>query len=159
MKKCLIKYCILFIGLLMMSCDSGIDWSPYYTSDKTTPYGTYVLRKELGNIFENSEITDVKEVIANLDKYGYDNDFRYIFIYDRVLQREDALDRLAQIASYGGSVFISTYETSDFFNEILEIETESYYTNNLTPKSLSLEKNSNNEKYTLKDYRKSAIIS
>ena len=38
---------MLFIGLLMMSCDSGIDWTPYYTSDKTTPYGTYVLRKEL----------------------------------------------------------------------------------------------------------------
>lgn len=159
MKKCLIKYSILFIGLLMMSCDSGVDWTPYYTSDKTTPYGTYVLRKELDNIFENSEITDVKEVIADLDKYGFDYDFRYIFIYDRMLQREDALDRLARIASYGGSVFISTYETSNAFNEILEIETESYYTNNLTTQSLSLENNSNNEKYTLKDYRRSAIIS
>ena len=159
MKKCLIKYCILFIGLLMMSCDSGVDWTPYYTSDKTTPYGTYVLRKELDNIFENSEITDVKEVIADLGKYGFDYDFRYIFIYDRMLQREDALDKLARIASYGGSVFISTYETSNAFNEILEIETESYYTNNLTTQSLSLENNSNNEKYTLKDYRRSAIIS
>lgn len=153
MNKCPIKYILFCFSFLFISCNSKVDWTKYFTSDKTTPFGTYILRKELNDIFFDSYITDTEEPLNHSINNFYPSErseIRYIFINSYLIHDEAALEHLIQIAENGASIFISIQNTPSYFNQLLEIETNKFLPNDFVNHySLSISENSQNSNYPI----------
>lgn len=129
MRKWFLKYSLLAFSFLFISCSSDVDWTRYFNSEKTTPFGTYVLRGELDEIFHESLINDLNETLYSYfsDNYHHDYDeLRYIYINDYLVHDQEAWTELAYFVEHGGTAFISTHSFKDFQIDDLEIELSSF---------------------------------
>lgn len=85
-----------------------INWFPTYAAKHKLPYGTYVIRNELENIFSDTDILDI-----NIPPYTFLQDTTktgtYIFIDDGLNFGEDEFNKLLEFVNKGNDVFISTH--------------------------------------------------
>jgi len=85
-----------------------LNWFPSYAAKHKLPYGTYVLRNELENIFPNTDIQDV-----NIPPYIFLKDTTktgtYFFIDDGINFGADEFNELIAFVNRGNDVFISTH--------------------------------------------------
>ena len=66
-----IKICIAvfitIVGLIMYADATKpkpINWFPSYVAKHKTPYGTYVLKEQLSNLFPRTEVKEIKKSIC-----------------------------------------------------------------------------------------------
>jgi hypothetical protein len=80
---------------------------PSFVAEHKLPYGTYVLREELSELFPNTEVKDIQ-----LSPYMKLKDpsvsGTYLFLNDEVNFGEEEFDLLLEFVARGNDVFIST---------------------------------------------------
>ncbi len=85
-----------------------LNWFPSYVAKHKLPYGTYVLRNELDNIFPDTEIRDI-----DIPPYIFLQDTNiigtYFFVDDGINFGEDEFNKLLEFVDRGNDVFISTH--------------------------------------------------
>ena len=90
---------LIFVGIAFFEVNrpKEIDWQPYYTTAKKSPYGLYILNKEIGKIFKNQKIEKLNETPYEF----FDNSFDYdssVFNYSKKgtyfsIEKDNVLDR------------------------------------------------------------------
>lgn len=117
------KYYFIPVMLLLFGCSKPpIDWYRSYDSTDVIPYGTYILRQELENIFPDSHIENIKEKTSDfiINIPFQNNTGYYMFIHDN-MERRDSLtwSLLLDYIQEGGTAFISTSKLSKEFEDKL----------------------------------------
>lgn len=118
------KYLLIGIALLLTSCTNGpVNWTPTFDSGHTTPFGTYVLHRELKDIFPDSRVTNIRnntyEFLEGI-LYDYRAD-TYILIYPDDLFTDAVWEKLLQYVNNGGTAFVSLGAGNSTFEKHLEI--------------------------------------
>ena len=103
-------FALLLIAIVYLESTKPkpINWFPSYVSKHKMPYGTYVVRNELENIFSATKIDDIK-----ISPYIYLQDSTkagtYLFIDDAINFGNEEFYELMQFVKRGNDVFISTH--------------------------------------------------
>ena len=150
---------LLFMAFVYVESNKSkpINWFPTYASKHKLPYGTYVLRKEIDNIFPNTEIRDIAippyTFLQDATKTG-----TYFFVDDGINFGEDEFNKLLEFVDRGNDVFISTHGiTIDTLNLKTEgISSEAFeekvffkfYNKNLSTKEFHFDRNFYNTSFS-----------
>ncbi len=127
-----VLFVLLIVGYLYLESTKKqpINWFPSYAEKHKIPYGTYVLSKELNNLFPATEIKTIK-----IPPYIYLEDTTKVgtyFFVDETLNFGDAeFFRLMKFVDKGNDVFISTHGMNI---DTLNFETERLVSKNLDEK-------------------------
>ncbi len=111
-KKIIFYIALLFLFILSMlylenAKSKPINWFPSYTAKHKIPYGSYILKEELKNLFPNTKIKTVTKapyVFLNEEEQNG----TYFFVNDYIDFGEDEILELMQFVENGNDVFIST---------------------------------------------------
>ena len=107
-----------------------LNWYPSYAKKHKIPYGTNVLRNELGTLFPSVEIEDVKIppyiFLGDSSKQG-----TYVFIDHAVNFGDAEFMRMLKFVERGNDIFLSTHGA---MIDTLNLETQSLITSNLDEK-------------------------
>jgi hypothetical protein len=127
LKYSLIISFILFVLLAFFSSGGKrvINYNPSYSSGHKIPYGCYVLRQSLPDLFPYAEITDSEETLYT----GLNWDFsgQAIIIIDMEADIDElSAEYLAEWVAMGNTAFISSQEYPKYFEDSLGIDTEWY---------------------------------
>ena len=99
---------ILGFLYLQNAKEDPINWFPSYVSTHKMPYGTYILRKEIQNLFPQVEISDIKSPpymhLQDSTVHG-----TYFFIDANINFGDSEFHRLMQFVERGNDVLISTH--------------------------------------------------
>ncbi len=111
------------LTILLLSCNKKkVDWSPTFESQKTLPYGTFILYEELENIFPDENIIKIKKNVGEYLKEHYDNyNQNFIYIYPEI--RFDSVQK-SYLQEYAGNqnlIFLSFLNT-DYFADSIETQ-------------------------------------
>lgn len=151
MKKQNLTFVILIVailGILMMgehTKPKRINWTPTYAANDKNPYGAYIFRKELSELFpaqkiESQEQTIYESLKGNFQvrKHFAQGNLNYIFI-NRVFEpNETDFSTLKKFVTNGGEVFISARLFNKEVAEELEIKTSYFFMNSKDSISLKL---------------------
>jgi len=105
----IVAFLVLVSGLVYLETTKKkpVNWFPTYVSSHKIPYGTFVLREEMANLFPSEEIKDIK-----ISPYIYLEDTTRVgtyFFVDEALNFGNAeFLRLMKFVERGNEVFIST---------------------------------------------------
>jgi len=127
--------CIFFI----FSCiqDKIVNWKPTFDSKDKIPYGTYILKQELENLFPKNDILVInkntleflKEEESNQNKlyedseeYKYVNSDNYLYINDILLQDSILQKELYRFCYDGNVAFISSNYLPKWFPGLEKLE-------------------------------------
>ena len=124
------------IGFVEVNRPREIDWRPYYTASKKTPYGLYILDREMRKIFPNQKIEKLNETPYEYfnNYYDYDSsvsDYSIRGSYFSVennskLDKESALELLTFV-SRGNEAFLSANSFSRVLLDSLKLIQGSAY--------------------------------
>lgn len=105
------------------STERPVDWTPTFDSAHTIPYGTYVLHRELKDIFPNSKVINIKEnTYEYLEKIQYDYSIdNYMLIQNENIFTDAVWEKLLLYVNYGGTAFISGAKNPSF-EKYLEVK-------------------------------------
>lgn len=105
------KYLLMLIIFLLTGCasDLPVNWAPTFDSRHTIPYGTYVLHRELTDLFPESRVTVISnntyEFLEDAT-YDYRTD-TYMLIYPKDPFTDAVWTKLLQYVNNGGTAFVS----------------------------------------------------
>jgi len=125
-------FLVLVFGLIFLEVtkEKPINWFPSYVAKHKIPYGTFVLKEELPNLFPSTEIEEIK-----IPPYVYLEDTTRIgtyFFADEAINFGDAeFLRLLKFVERGNDVFISTHGMNI---DTLNFETERLVSENFDEK-------------------------
>lgn len=108
---------IVLIGIIQ---PKPIDWRPTFTASDKIPYGTYILRNELKNIFPERGIENNK-----IDFYNFSprpTHSNYIIINTSLQADELGSRAMLQFVRNGGSLFIASNTIPQTFEDSLGIQ-------------------------------------
>ena len=125
MKNSLLKYTFLFVSFFLLGCgEKPVNWSRTFDSKDTIPFGTYILRQELTEIFPGIKVENISEStydhFQNI-QYEYRTD-HYFLIYDELIFDDATWEKIAEYVNQGGSAFISNSAVHPVLEEILGIQ-------------------------------------
>lgn len=137
------------------STERPVDWTPTFDSAHTIPYGTYVLHRELKNIFPDSKVTNIKEnTYEYLERIQYDySTENYIYIQQENIFTDATWEKLLLYVNYGGTAFVSSGTVNPTFEKYLEVKYHSFEPPNSVIKSVNLSV-VNSEKETSYSFQK-----
>lgn len=105
-----------------------VNWSPTFDSEHTIPYGTYVLHRELKDLFPDSKITNIRintyEYLEQI-QYDYRTD-NYIVIYPNDLFTDATWEKLLYYVNNGGIAFVSLGTRNMTFEKHLGVQYHSF---------------------------------
>jgi len=110
-KRLKIYYFLTFIALTWIilanvTSKKPVNWMPSFVAEHKMPYGTYVLREELPELFPNTEVKDIQ-----LSPYMKLKDpsvsGTYFFVNDAVNFGDEEFNLLLEFVERGNDVFIS----------------------------------------------------
>jgi hypothetical protein len=127
LKYSLIISFILFVLLVFFSSGGKrvINYNPSYSSGHKIPYGCYVLRQSLPDLFPYATIVDSEETLYT----GLNWDFsgQALIIIDMEADIDElSAEYLAEWVAMGNTAFISSQEYPKYFEDSLGIDTEWY---------------------------------
>jgi len=126
---------LLVIASGFSSCDEQreIDWEKHYKTNKRTPYGLYVLSKELETM--KPGFLQVEKVNQDMQQYfssrryefqyqvGLDHNFTFFYIDDHAKMSSYAVESiLDDFVYFGNQAFVSVNEMPEAFFESVDIE-------------------------------------
>ena len=135
-----IAFLVLVFGLIYLETTkkTPVNWFPSYVAKHKIPYGTFVLREELSNLFPSEEITTIK-----IPPYIYLEDTTragtYFFVDEALNFGNAEFLRLMKFVERGNTVFISTHGMNI---DTLNFETKQLVSKNLDKKVTFKLKNS-----------------
>lgn len=104
-----------------------IDWTPtFYYGDKI-PFGTYILHRQLKDIFPGSGVTNTNRSIYEELHNGAILPGNYLIIAKSVNLSKLDFTELVKYIKAGNSVFISALKWNGYLNDTLKIETGTKY--------------------------------
>jgi len=113
-----------------------INWQPSYSSNDKAPYGHYILREELRQLFPAEKIETQQRTIYEALKRNYTTrkhfeagDFNYVFINRVFSPSETDFDVLMEFVENGGQVFIAAQLFERQVAEKLGIKTSYFFIN------------------------------
>jgi len=112
-----------------------IDWSPSFNRNHKKPWGTYILFRELKNIFKNSDVETVNQTPYERLKYKFYNKPNdtsnlkkaYFFINDYVNIDKESVNKLLPFVENGNTVFISATGINSYLKDTLHFKTKYKY--------------------------------
>jgi len=102
----------------------AIDWSETFSSKDKIPFGTYILRNRLNDIFPHAHITAYREPIYNVLVDDSLKNSSYIIICPTIQPTKYDYKRLTDYLSKGNDVFIAAEAFGGEFEKVLGTETE-----------------------------------
>lgn len=110
---------LIFLGIAYVESirPMPIDWQPYYTTDKKSPYGLYVLDKELKKLMNGAYIEKLNETPYEFFRNQFDFDTSvnnytirgtYFSIDGGNELDAESVNEILTFVSYGNEAFIST---------------------------------------------------
>ncbi len=123
----LIKHIALFFVLILVSCKET-DWTETYKKDSKEPFGTYILREELENLFPNSDITTLKQNVYDELMYVEEDNknikANYICIKSEDTRfNQDEIEKLIEFVAKGNDAFLSLTYFSETLKKALHFDT------------------------------------
>ncbi len=129
---------VLLLGLLFAieaTKPKPIDWSPSFNRNHKKPWGTYILFRELKNIFKNSDVETVNQTPYERLKYKFYNKSNdtsnpkktYFFINDYVNIDKESVNKLLPFVENGNTVFISATGINSYLKDTLHFKTKYKY--------------------------------
>ncbi|MES2379281.1 MAG: DUF4350 domain-containing protein [Bacteroidota bacterium] len=113
---------LLAYVVVLYNKPAPVNWKPtLYYGDKI-PFGTYVLYKQLNDIFPAATITNTNKSIASLFS-GKIKPGNYFIIAKQVKISKIDFDALTKYVAAGNTVFISTFNWAGYFKKGLKLET------------------------------------
>ena len=123
---------MLVFGLIFLETTKKkpVNWFPSYVANHKIPYGTFVLKEEMPNLFPSVEIENIK-----IPPYVYLEDTTrigtYFFVDEAINFGNAEFLRLMKFVERGNDVFISTHGMNI---DTLNFETERLVSKNLDEK-------------------------
>jgi hypothetical protein len=129
---------LIFAGIAFIEVNrpKEIDWQPYYTTVKKSPYGLYILNKEIGNFFKSQKVERLNETPYEFfnNSFDYDSSVHNYKIHgtyfsvekDNNLDDESAAEIL-YFVSHGNEAFISASSLSYVLLDSLNLKLGSAY--------------------------------
>ena len=115
-----IAYAIILI-LIGIFQPHEIDWRPTFASADKIPYGAYIMKERLPDIFPGSDIeTATESVYMTLHKKHFTNT-NYILVEDNFQAGTNDIKELINFASEGNNVFIASERFPHKLNDTLGI--------------------------------------
>ena len=117
-----------------------VNWFPSFDSKDTIPYGTYVLRQELGSLFPDSHVANIERNTYDFfegTQYQYRSD-HYVFIYPGEHFTDATWEKVLDYVSNGGSALISNPVPNPAFERYLGVKTEPLDSSGIGEISVSL---------------------
>lgn len=115
---------------MMFGCSTErpVDWTSTFDSAHIIPYGTYVLHRELKDIFPDSKVINIKEnTYEYLEKIQYDySTDNYIYIHQENIFTDAVWEKLLMYVNYGGTAFVSLGTPNPTFEKYLEVKYHSF---------------------------------
>lgn len=141
MKSKFFKYYFLFFAFFILGCgEMPVNWSPSFDSKDTIPYGTYVLRQELRNLFPDSNILNIEQ-----NTYEFFEQIQhqtpqdhYVFIHPRDHFTDATWEKILDYVNNGGSALISNPIANPTFEKYLGLKTDQFNPVSLQELSVSL---------------------
>ncbi|HLS71611.1 MAG TPA: hypothetical protein VK027_08110 [Chitinophagaceae bacterium] len=151
---------IIFIGIVLIDINhkDPIDWTMHFRSDKKSPYGTYVLEKELNTIFnKDANISKIQDNLYNTLSEGHiTNTSGIVYVDEKFYEGRANITLLLEAAESGSSIFIATERIESLLRDTLGFKFEDF--NESKAKSKLREElniryylSNNSEKYILLD--------
>ncbi len=131
---------VLLLGIYLivdLNQPKPIDWKVTYSREDKIPYGTFVLREELEELFPDRKVRDIYEPPYN---YLQSNEFKGSYIFFKESFSPDKYDtkELLKFVEKGSNVFIASQSFSGIFKDTLNLEIEKAYENLIFMDSISL---------------------
>jgi hypothetical protein len=112
-------YLFIATGLLVLyviaeiNRPKPVDWSATINDNDRIPFGTYIMRQQLKDVFPGSKIIPYREPIYNvITDHGIQH-ASYVLIADGININKVDYDRLIKYAEAGNDVFISAFSLGD----------------------------------------------
>lgn len=120
----LLKYLLFFALLIVSGCEQPpVNWNRTFDSKDKSPYGTYILRKELYRFFPNEKINDIKRNTEDFfDYYSPEEDELYMFISDGKVKNPMSWKSILNHVEWGGWAFIAVSAGNETLTELLDLE-------------------------------------
>ncbi|WP_199120224.1 DUF4350 domain-containing protein [Pedobacter sp. ASV28] len=100
-----------------------INWTPTYLSEDKIPYGTYILRKQIGDLFPNAVVRTAHTPIYNaLKEEATAPSSNYLIIASRVKIDKADLAEMIKYMQAGNHIFIAAFELNGEINKRLKLE-------------------------------------
>lgn len=125
-----IKYYILLtIGFLLVVsvqyyAPKPINWTESYSKQDKIPYGSYILRDLLGDVFSEKNITESK--LPAYNELKEQENTNYIIINSEFSPDDLDIEKLLEFAEDGNQLFVSASSFGNKFSDTLNIQTEGY---------------------------------
>ena len=151
MKNGWLKFTVFLFSFLFWSCgEIPVNWNRTFDSKDTIPFGTYVLRQELTEIFPDSKVRNISTTTYDHFEeiqYEYRKD-HYFFIYDEIIWDDATWEKIVEYVNNGGSAFISVNAPNPVLEKVLGTQTsELLYASKLPAVSLSVKTPEKEKKY------------
>lgn len=145
----LVAVTILY-SLIVWIAPEKIDWKLSLDPNDKGPYGTYVLKNSLEDLFPNSEISEFEENYYFLNEEGYEDNINLIVINNYSSMSSHSLDELFEFIERGNTVFYSSHNISSVVLDSFDINNEFYYAS-YNNKSEYFPLQLDSEQYSIKD--------
>ncbi|MDV7188139.1 DUF4350 domain-containing protein [Lutibacter sp. TH_r2] len=144
-----IGFLVLLIGAMLYlesTKKKPINWYPTYAAKHKIPYGTYVLKEQLANLFPNTKVKTIYKTPYVYLKEEEQNG-TYVFINNAINFGDEEFSQLMKFVARGNNVFISTRAINI---DTLNFECERLVSNNFDEKVIFKFKNKafKNKEYT-----------
>lgn len=119
-------FIIVYI-LALSNKPKPIDWKESYLDKEKAPFGTYVLFKQLTDIFPGANIISYRKPIYSVINEDSIKNSSYIIIANKVQIEKSDFKQLTKYISQGNDVFISATSFGKTMEDLLKIVTNSSY--------------------------------
>jgi hypothetical protein len=121
----LVVLCIALLGLVEYIMPKPVNWKRTYSKDDKIPYGSYVLRELLPQLFPQGSIIDNYQTLYELKQEEFEAETINFLIYnDHFQPDEEETNVLLEFAAEGTLFFIASHHFSGTFADTLGIQTE-----------------------------------
>jgi len=103
----------------------SVNWKETYSQKDKIPYGTYVLRSRLKDIFPGSKIVDQRKPVFNVFREEHIKNGSYIIVASTVQLNKYDFKELVKYMQKGNNVFIAAYNLSQFLDDTLKLTIKS----------------------------------
>jgi hypothetical protein len=117
---------ILVTGYIVVQFNQPkrIDWSDTLINHDKIPFGTYILRNRLADLFPNAKIKDYREPIYNVIVDDSAKNSSYFIVCPQLQISEVDYTKLTNYISKGNDVFIAAMQFDKVFAKHLHISTD-----------------------------------
>lgn len=101
------------------------NWNPTYLKEDKIPFGTYILYRQLEQLFPGTKVSPSRMPAYNVLKDKNDKNTAYLFIATKVAFNRLDFEELIKYMRRGNQVFIAAFELEDSFSKVLKLELSS----------------------------------